>query len=92
MTLDRKAAALVLPFQAVSQTGDEASIFLVDANDILQQRKIVLGLRTASDVEVLSGLNEGDRVVVSDRSGLKAGLHVKPQEVEVVQYQGGNSP
>lgn len=91
LTLDRKAAALVLPFQAVSQTGDQASIFLVDANDILQQRKIALGLRTASDVEILSGLNEGDRVVVSDRSGLKAGLHVKPQQVEVVQYQGGNS-
>jgi hypothetical protein len=48
-------------------------------------------LQTATDAEVLSGLNEGDRVVVSDRSALKAGIHVKPQEVEMLQYQTGNS-
>jgi len=30
-------------------------------------------------------------VVISDRSGLKAGLHVKPQAVEVLQYQSGTT-
>jgi hypothetical protein len=29
--------------------------------------------------------------VVSDRSGLKAGLHVKPQTVDVPQYQAGST-
>jgi len=91
LTLERKASALVLPLQAVNQAGGQATIFLVDANNTLQERKITLGLQTAADAEVLSGLNEGDRVVVSDRSGLKAGLQVKPQEVEVLQYQTGNS-
>jgi len=91
LTLERKASALVLPLQAVNHAGGQATIFLVDANNTLQERKITLGLQTAADAEVLSGLNEGDRVVVSDRSGLKAGLQVKPQEVEVLQYQTGNS-
>ena len=91
LTLERKNSALVLPLQAVNQAGDQATIFLVDPNNTLQERKIVLGLQTATDAEVLSGLNEGDRVVVSDRSALKAGMHVKPQAVEVLQYQGGNS-
>ena len=80
LTLDRKNSALVLPLQAVSQSNDQATIFLVDPNNTLQERKITLGIQTATDAEVLSGLNEGDRVVVSDRSGLKAGMHVKPQD------------
>ena len=80
LTLDRKNSALVLPLQAVNQDNDQATIFLVDPDNTLQERKITLGMQTATDAEVLSGLNEGDRVVVSDRSGLKAGLHVKPQD------------
>jgi len=91
LTLEHKNSALVLPLQAVTQTNNEATIMLVDPNNTLQERKITLGLQTATDAEVLSGLNEGDRVVVSDRSGLKPGLQVKPQEVEVSQYQSGNS-
>jgi RND family efflux transporter MFP subunit len=78
LTLERKNSALVVPLQSVDQSGEQATILLVDPNDTLQERKIGLGLQTATDAEVLSGLNEGDRVVVSDRSGLKAGLHVKP--------------
>ena len=91
LTLERRNSALVVPLQAVNQSGGQATILLVDANNTLQERKITLGLETAADAEVLSGLNEGDRVVVSDRSGLKAGLRVKPQAVEVLQYQAGNS-
>jgi RND family efflux transporter MFP subunit len=90
LTLERRANALVVPLQAVSQTGREATIFLVDHDKILQERKVVLGLQTAGDAEVLSGLNEGDEVVVSDRSGLKPGTEVRPQEVEVMQDQVQN--
>jgi RND family efflux transporter MFP subunit len=89
LTLERKNSALVVPLQSVNQSGEQATILLVDPNNTLQERQISLGLQTATDAEVLSGLNENDRVVVSDRSGLKAGLHVKPQVVEVLQYQTG---
>lgn len=90
LMLDRKSNALVVPLQAVNQSGSEATILLVDHNNKLQERKITLGLQTASDAEVLGGLNEGDRVVVSDRSALKAGVEVKPQQVALEQFQGGN--
>jgi len=88
LTLEHKNSALVVPLQAVNQSGGQASILLVDPDNVLQERKIALGMETANDAEVLSGLNEGDRVVVSDRSALKAGLHVKPQQAEVLQVQG----
>jgi RND family efflux transporter MFP subunit len=87
LTLQRKNSALVVPLQAVSQTNEQATVFMVDQNNTLQERKIALGLQSATDAEVLSGLNEGDRVVVSDRSGLKSGMPVKAQLVNIVQYQ-----
>ena len=88
LTLERKSNALVVPIQAVTQTGSEATVFTVEMNNRLQNRKIAIGLQTAGEAEVLSGLNEGDRVVVSDRSGLKAGTEVRPKTIEVLQYQG----
>ncbi|HXK01032.1 MAG TPA: efflux RND transporter periplasmic adaptor subunit [Verrucomicrobiae bacterium] len=92
LSLEHKNSALVVPLQAVSQNGSQATIFLVDPNQTLQERNIALGLQTADDAEVLSGLNEGDRVVVSDRSGLKAGQHVKMQQVEALQFLGDKTP
>jgi macrolide-specific efflux system membrane fusion protein len=86
--LDRKPNALCIPLQAVSRQGDETAVFVVDSSNKLEERKIRLGLQTATDAEVLSGLSEGDQVVVSDRSGLKPGEFVRPQIVELIEYQG----
>jgi RND family efflux transporter MFP subunit len=91
LDLERKNGALVVPLQAVNQNGSQAMVFLVGANNQLQQRKVQLGLETSSEAEVLEGLSEGDRVVVSDTSGLKAGTIVKPHVVEQVQVPADNN-
>jgi RND family efflux transporter MFP subunit len=88
--LEHKNDALTVPLQAVSQTGDHATVLIVDASNKIAERKVTLGLQTSSDAEVSAGLWEGDRVVVSDRSALKPGMDVKPQIVQLEQYQGGN--
>jgi RND family efflux transporter MFP subunit len=91
LTLERRNHALVVPLQVLDQTANQATILLVDHANKIQRRTITLGLQTASDAEVVSGLNEGDRVVVSDRSGLKPGMQVKPQLVETVQRPADKS-
>jgi len=91
LTLDRRKDALVLPLQAVNRTGNRATVFLVGPDGILQQKQVQLGLQTDTDAEVLGGLKEGDSVVVSDSSGLKPGLRVKPQPVETLPDQSGGS-
>ena len=50
-----------------------------------------VGIQTSSDAEIVSGLNEGEQVVVSDRSGLKPGEKVRPQAVAVPEYHEGNA-
>jgi RND family efflux transporter MFP subunit len=90
LDLDRKDRALTVPLQAVNQQGERTSVDVVDAAGRIEERAVQLGLRSAADAEVLSGLSEGEQVVVSDRSGLKAGQQVRPRAVEMLQYQAQN--
>jgi multidrug efflux pump subunit AcrA (membrane-fusion protein) len=52
---------------------------VVTPNNRLELRKVVAGMETADRVEVRSGLNEGDMVVIGARSSLKAGDEVHPK-------------
>jgi RND family efflux transporter MFP subunit len=88
LMLERKPNALSLPLQAVSHEGEQTTVYVVSSSNKIEDRVVTLGLQTATDAEILSGLNERDMVVVSDRSGLKPGEEVHSQVVELIQYQG----
>ncbi len=87
LTLNRAGDALTVPLQAVDQQGDRSTVLVVDPSNAVQLREIVLGIQTENDAEVLSGLREGDQVVVSDRSGLRPGEQVHPQLTPAATYQ-----
>jgi RND family efflux transporter MFP subunit len=89
LTLEQKSNALAVPLQAVDR-GAQSTVFVVNAEGTIEQRAVTLGLETPNRVEVLSGLAEGDQVVVSDRSGLKTGDKVHPRAVEMLEYQEPN--
>lgn len=82
VTLDRHNGALAIPVQAVAGAEDKASLLVVDPQNQLVQKEVRLGLETADRREVLSGLNDGDLVVVGKATGLRPGLRVKPQEAK----------
>lgn len=90
LTLNRNGDALTIPVQGIDQQGDRSSAFVVDSLNRIQVRPIVLGVQgeTENDVEVLSGLNAGDQVVISDRSGLRPGELVHPQLTAPATYRG----
>ncbi len=87
LALDRKGDALAVPLQAVNQVSNQASVLVVDQANKIEDRRITLGIQTESNAEVLSGLNEGDQVVISDRSGLHPGELVHPKTTAVASYQ-----
>jgi len=45
------------------------NVRVLDEHGVPQQRKIKVGLNDGAQVEVIEGLNEGDKVVVGDRAG-----------------------
>lgn len=73
---------LSVPLQALS-AGDTPSILVVGSDNTIEERKVVVGMRTASLAEIRSGLSEGDLVVVGDRSGLVPGATVSPRVVDM---------
>jgi RND family efflux transporter MFP subunit len=87
LVLEKKANALAVPIQAVSHESGSPSLFIVGSDNKIEIRPVTLGLATPDNVEVLSGAAAGDRVVISERSGLKAGELVRPQLVQVPHFE-----
>ncbi len=91
LQLDRKENTPSVPLQALSRNGDLATVLVVGSDGRLEQRTVQVGLETSSDAEIVSGLTEGDQVVVGDRSGLKPGEKVIPRPITVPGYEEGDT-
>jgi RND family efflux transporter MFP subunit len=89
LTLEARDNVLTVPLEAVTREGDQTSVDVVSAAGKVELRVVQVGLETSTDAEVVSGLAEGNSVIVSDRSGLKPGEEVTPQPVKMLQYHGG---
>ncbi len=87
LVLARKGDALTVPVQAVSRNGDEAVVLVVNSDNRIEERKVKLGIEGVHSLEVVSGLNEGDRVVIGSRSQFQPGDHVTPK---LIQANGKN--
>ena len=88
LTLEKKKDAVTVPLQAVNHEGNQTTVYVVDASNKIEDRPVTLGIQTATDAEVVSGLKAGELVVVSDRGSLKPGEEVQPKVVELIEYQG----
>jgi len=85
LTLSRHAAALTVPLPAVDPGEEESTgrVTVVTPDNRVEIRQVKLGLQNAADVEILSGLREGELVVTGNRSSLRAGEQVRPKPVDV---------
>ncbi len=90
LTLEHKEDIPTIPLQSLNHEGDKTTVLVVNSNDQLEDRPVIVGIQTANDAEVVAGLHDGETVVVSDRAGLKAGEKVAPQIVQVMQYHDTN--
>jgi RND family efflux transporter MFP subunit len=88
--VSQRKNALVTPIQAVSREGDKTVAYRVSANDRIEIVPVRIGMEIQGRVEILSGLSEGDRVVVANTSQLRPGEIVAPKEVKLSQPEGGN--
>ena len=71
--------ALTIPATAVQGKGDSASVLVVGPDNRIHMRRVTLGLRGSTLVQVESGLAEGDRVVLGDPSRYTEGEQVTPR-------------
>lgn len=81
LRLSEKKNALTIPLEAVVRNGEDATVLAVNPQDLLEERHVKLGVEDNSRVEVLSGLTDGDRVVIGNRSQFHSGQRIKPKDV-----------
>jgi RND family efflux transporter MFP subunit len=91
LSLAQRNGVLAIPVTAVDMDNDASQseggkpaaakgrVMVVTPNNRVEVRQVELGLETANKVEVRSGLNEGDMVVIGGRAGLQPGQEVHPK-------------
>ena len=79
LTLERRQDVLTIPVQALASRSLPVKVLTVGQDQRLEEREVETGLETPDRIEVVSGLREGEIVVVGARSGLRPGLKVEPR-------------
>ncbi|MCR9165122.1 MAG: efflux RND transporter periplasmic adaptor subunit [Nannocystaceae bacterium] len=73
LTTERKDDVLLVSKRALVREDDDVFVFTVQPDDTAKRVKIDIGLEDAERAEVLSGLSEGQEVVVTGQAGLSDG-------------------
>lgn len=79
--LDVKEDALLVPAEAVIPELSGYKVFVVGADGNAEQRIIEIGTRTDTQVQVISGLKEGDLVLTTGVMQVRQGMPVKPTTI-----------
>ena len=90
LSLREKKNALTIPLEAISRNGEEATVLAVSAEDVAEERKVRLGVEDSTRIEVLSGLSEGERVIIGNRSEYHNGEKVQPKDVNATAPKTGS--
>jgi RND family efflux transporter MFP subunit len=81
LRVGRRPNALAIPIQAVA--GDtEKTVCLINRNQEIEIRPVTLGLETPEKYEVTSGLEEGELVMIGNRSLIQPGQKVQTKTVD----------
>jgi RND family efflux transporter MFP subunit len=74
---------LTLPIQVVQSAKEsQGAVLVVNSKNRIEQRAVTLGLQTATQVEIISGLQENEMVVFGEQAQFQSGQLVSPKLVE----------
>jgi membrane fusion protein (multidrug efflux system) len=73
---DQRENALLVPKTALIEEDDIVSVFIVN-DSIALQRAVKTGYSVRDRVEILEGLSDGDRVVLSGQTALRDSARVE---------------
>jgi len=80
--------ALTIPITAVIRHENGASVLVVNAQNHVESRDVRIGVESSNSVEILSGLSQGDQVVVGNLGAYQPGELVRPKEALFTAVDG----
>ena len=82
--------AIVVPLAALITTPEGGKVVFVVHDSKAIQRKVKTGIEASDRIQVLEGINPGDKVIVSGHKELKDGMDVRMSESE--KQEGKSNP
>ena len=71
-------SSLSIPDTSIMYEGSKKFIYKIIENNIIKKIEIETGVRNQGNLEVLSGLNEGDKIVAEGLIKVRPGMKIKP--------------
>jgi RND family efflux transporter MFP subunit len=76
--LPRKDPPLLLPSDTLSVRPEGTLVAVLDPNNAVHFERVVIGRDYGSSIEILSGLNAGQRVIANPNDSVQEGVKVHP--------------
>ena len=70
--------ALSVPDTSIMYEGSKKFIYKIIENNKIKKTEVETGVRNMGNLEILSGLNEGDKVIAEGLTKVRPGMKVKP--------------
>ena len=80
LNVKRSGDALVVPIQAVDTSASQPTLLVVNAQSRVEKRTVQTGVSTANRIEILSGLREGEQVIVANQASFHPDELVTPKQ------------
>ena len=76
--LYNEKSALSVPDTSVMYEGSKKFIYKIIENNMLKKTEVKTGIRSQGNLEVLEGLNEGDKIIAEGLTKVRPGMKIKP--------------
>ena len=70
--------ALSIPDTSIMYEGSKKFIYKIIDNSMIKKTEVEIGIRDRGNLEVLSGLNQGDKIIAEGLTKVRPGIKVKP--------------
>ena len=70
--------ALSIPDTSIMYEGSKKFIYKIIENNMIKKTEIETGIRNKGNLEILKGLNEGDKIIAEGLTKVRPGMKVKP--------------
>jgi membrane fusion protein (multidrug efflux system) len=74
-----KRESILVPEESITQRKDTHSVFVVNAENVINKREVKVGTRIPGKVEIIEGLNEGELVVARGLMQVNEGKKVSAE-------------
>lgn len=87
--VEQKQNALIIPQDILMVKPNGDKFVFVAENDTAKMIKVITGIESNTDIEIISGLSEGDKIIVMGQESLKDGAKIKIPEPNKAEKEKG---